>query len=196
MAQDNHIATLVKRRREELGLSLREVARRADVTAAFISQVERSQSNTSIDSLRRIADALDVSLLYFLSNHRPASEASGSGPSSPSVFVVRSDCRPRLTLPDSRVSYELLVPDLNRQTEVIRGCLPPGSGNVARPLKAPTEECIYVLSGSLLIEVESETVILHAGDNIFFSGRGLTRLECASKDEDAVWISVITPPVF
>lgn len=196
MVQDTHIATRIRKRRDELGLSLREVARRADVTAAFISQVERGQSNTSIDSLRRIADALDVSLLYFLSNHRPSPGEPASSESGSRVFVVRSDCRPRLTLPESRVSYELLVPDLNRQTEVIRGCLPPGSGNVARPLKAPTEECIYVLSGSLLVEVEGESVILHAGDNIFFSGRGLTRLECASPVEDAVWISVITPPVF
>jgi transcriptional regulator with XRE-family HTH domain len=196
MAQDRHIAGLVKKRREELGLSLREVGRRAGLTAAFISQVERGKSNTSIDSLRRIADALDVSLLYFLSNHRSSADPEVPPERGTSVFVVRSDCRPRLTLPDSRVSYELLVPDLTRQTEVIRGCLPPGSGNVARRLKAPTEECIYVVSGSLLVEVEGQTVVLHAGDNIFFSGRGLTRLECASKDEDAVWISVITPPVF
>ncbi|MEW5719924.1 MAG: helix-turn-helix transcriptional regulator, partial [Chloroflexota bacterium] len=53
----------VKERRTEIGLSLRELADKADLTASFISQVERNQTKPSIDSLRRIAEALGVSIL-------------------------------------------------------------------------------------------------------------------------------------
>lgn len=183
----------IRQRREELGLSLREVARRTSLTASFLSLLERGQSNASIDSLRKIADALDVTLLHFL-GEAPASEARTSG--SAAVWVVRANVRPRLILPDEGATYELLTPDVNRTVEVFRGCLSPGSGNVARPLKQPIEECIYVLAGKLLVEVAGQTVILDPGDNIYFEGATLTRLECASENEDAVWISVITPPVF
>lgn len=45
-------------RRKETGQSLRDLAGKRDLTASFISQVERGQTNPSIDSLRRIAEAL------------------------------------------------------------------------------------------------------------------------------------------
>lgn len=185
----------IKTRRKELGLSLREVARQIGLTASFLSQVERGQSNASLDSLRRIADALDTSLLQLLEEDIPAPDISRSD-NGRHVHLVRAGYRPRRKLPDSDVSYELLTPDTNRDIEVIRGCISPGSGNVARPLKVPTEECVYVLSGALLLGLDSEVYVLHPGDSIYFEGAQLKRIECASDDEDAEWLSMITPAVF
>lgn len=181
----------IKARRQELGLSLRDLARRADVSASFLSQVERGASNTSLDSLRRIAEALDVPVMFFLFEERPSST-----PGERLVFVLRNGYRPKLNLKDSRVSYEMLTPDLNRKMEVVLGRLAPGSGNVARPLKVPTEECIYVLSGCLLVGIGPEEFVLCPGDSVYFEGVKLTKLACASAAEDAVWISMITPPAF
>jgi quercetin dioxygenase-like cupin family protein len=63
-------------------------------------------------------------------------------------------------------------------------------------LREPTEEFIYVLSGDLIIGLEEREYTLHAGDSICFKGEKLVKLECAGDDRDAIWISVITPPVF
>lgn len=191
MSEEIDIGKRIRRRRKEIGLSLREVARRADITASFLSQVERNQSNVSIDSLRRIAEALSVPVLYFLSEHSTPADTRAK-----QAVVVRSGYRPRLDFPSNKVFYELLTPDLNRQMEAIRGRLAPGSGNVARRLSAPTEEFIYVLTGALLIGVGDEEHILHPGDSIYFEGVQLKRLECASEHEDVIWLSIITPPVF
>jgi transcriptional regulator with XRE-family HTH domain len=190
VATSTNVGHRIKQRRQALGLSLREVARKAGVSAAFVSQVERGQSNTSIDTLRRIAEALDVPILYFLSDDTSAKTSTCT------VHVVRSSHRPQLQFQDDRVSYQLLTPDLQRTMEVIVGQLSPGSGNIARPLKVPTEECIYVISGALVVGVNNEQYILHAGDSIYFEGTALNKLACASESEDAVWISMITPPVF
>jgi transcriptional regulator with XRE-family HTH domain len=190
MSDQTKIGVRIKQRRQELGLSLREVARRAQVSASFLSQVERGVSNTSLDSLRRIAEALDVPILYFLFEGPEYQAGEGL------VFVLRSGYRPKIDLRDSRVSYELLTPDLNRKMEVIVGRLAPGSGNVARRLKVPTEEFIYVLSGCLLIGIGQEEFFLRCGDSVYFEGVQLNKLACGCEDEDAVWISVITPPVF
>lgn len=184
------IADRIKQRRHELGLSQRAVARRAGVSPSFMSQLERGESNASLDSLRRIAEALDVPVLHFLAEEqRPVGDEK-------LVFLLRNGYRPKLALSDDRVVYELLTPDLNRQMEVILGRLAPGSGNVARPLKVPTEECIYVLSGCLLVALGREEFELCPGDSVYFEGVQLKKLACASEDEDAVWLSFITPPAF
>jgi transcriptional regulator with XRE-family HTH domain len=187
-AEDLYIGQRIKARRKRAGYSLRELASRTELTAAFLSQVERGQVNPSISSLRRIAEALEVSMLSFL-----AESAQASGPKySP---VVRVERRSKLNLPDSKVTYELLTPDLAHKIEVVAGCISPGTGNVARPLREPTEEWIYVLSGALLITLGSDNYILNPGDTIMFEGAELKTIACASQ-EDATWISVITPPVF
>ena len=91
----------IKAQRNELGQSLRALAKDVDLTASFLSQIERNQADPSIKSLRRIADALGVPMLYFLSDD------DATDP------VVRRDRRNQLVIPESGVTYELLTPDLN-----------------------------------------------------------------------------------
>ena len=59
----------MKHRRNELNLSLRALAEKTDLSAAFLSQIECGKSNPSLNSLQRIAEALHVSLSYFLSTN-------------------------------------------------------------------------------------------------------------------------------
>ena len=193
----NSLGRRIQTRRKAAGLSLRALAAKIGRTASFISQIELDQVNPSIDSLRRIAEALQVSILYFLS------DGVSPEPQSPPTQVIarihacraRQD-RSKLTLPVSGVTYELLTPDLAHRMEAICGRLAPNTGNVARRLREPTEEFIYVLSGSLCVGLGKKEHILCSGDSIYFEGSDLRKLSCASKTEDAVWISVITPPIF
>lgn len=184
MDQAVQVGKRVRARRLQLGSSLRELARKTDLTASFLSQVETGQANTSINSLRRIAEALNVSILYFLQEgprHDP---------------VVRADRRPKITLSGSKVTYELLTSDLARKLEVLQGTLSPQMGNVARPLREPTEECIIVLSGSLDVGLETEEYALGPGDSIYFEGHQLRKLANHSEVDEVTWISIITPPAF
>lgn len=187
----------VKRRRLELGMAGRELARRTGLSASFISQVERGKTNVSLESLRLIAEQLDVSILHFLSD-TPQSPEPAAVPENtlPQLnnSVVQVAERPTITFPDTGVSYELLTRDLSRKMEAVCGRLAPGTGNVARRLRQPTEEFIYVLSGSLIVGLGSERHRLDPGDTIYFEGHNLSEITCASEDEDAVWVSVLTPP--
>lgn len=206
MTPDLSIGNRIRQLRSKKGLSLRELARRTDVTASFLSQVERGTSSLSLDSLFRIAEALDVSLIHFLgeeradikdvSVHLDPIPCDGDDRISGYSPVVRGGCRPRLILPPSGVEYELLVPDLSAGLEAVMGRLAPGTGNVARRLREPTEEFIYVLSGTLIVGLDLYEHVLNAGDSICFKGETLTKLACGSPDHEVAWISVITPPVF
>lgn len=204
--QQDIVGQRIKIRRKEIGFTIRELARRTGLSASFISQVENSKTKVSLDSLRLIAEHLDTPMHYFFSE--PPIEESytaaitpcddDSAPSQTMEYspVVRAGCRPQLFLPDSGVNYELLVKDLTRNMEPFMGRLSPGTGNVARRLRNPTEEFLFVLAGKLLVGIEENEYILNPGDSIYFEGYDLQKLVCASETEDAVWISVITPPVF
>ena len=45
-SEDIQVGQRIKERRQLLGISLRELANRTELSAAFLSQVERGQANT------------------------------------------------------------------------------------------------------------------------------------------------------
>ncbi len=205
MPQDLNIGSRLKARRNELGISLRELGRRTDLSASFLSQVELNKTSLSIDSMRRIAEALDAPILSFFTGqaHTPQETPEPPAPSceepdDPTGYspVVRAGCRPKLTLPPSGVTYELLTRELGRKMEALCGRLAPGAPNIVRRLREPTEELVYVLSGALLVGLGDKEYTLNRGDTIYFCGDQLQKMTCASETEDAVWISIITPAVF
>lgn len=177
------IGDRIRARRTELGLSLRDLAKKVDLTASFLSQLERDMADPSIRSLRKIADALGVPVLHFLS------EVDEPNP------VVRRGGRKKLILPDSRAVVELLSPDLNRKIEMFVTRVPPQERNIAHPLPHPTEECILVLEGSLRVTVNETEYLLETGDSIYFEGASLCNMSVAG-DEPTVFVSAITPAVF
>ena len=63
IAPFEEIARIVLMRRAELGLSQRELAERMKTSHSAISRIESGQHRTSVDTLRRLADALELRLL-------------------------------------------------------------------------------------------------------------------------------------
>ncbi len=66
---DSFVGQKLKQRRGELNLSLRAVSAQTGLSAAFLSQIERGKSNPSLKSLQNIANALGVTLNYFLTTY-------------------------------------------------------------------------------------------------------------------------------
>ncbi|MDZ4159664.1 MAG: XRE family transcriptional regulator [Anaerolineaceae bacterium] len=204
------VGSRIKEKRQCEGLSIRELARRTGLTASFISQVENEKANVSLDSLRRISEALGVQMLYFLSEPgiQPEADAEEQAPvpaekmtgvrqiidrSSP---LIKKNMRPQIFLPDSGITYELLTSRLDHKMEAFMGQIAPGTGNVAGRLSIPTEEFMYCLTGVLKVGILDQVYTLEAGDSLYFEGTNLTSISSGSDTEVTVWISVITPPAF
>jgi len=202
VSPDANVGTRLRARREEIGLSLRKLAQSTGLTASFLSQVEHGKANLSLNSLQRLSEALQVPLLYFLADSNGSAEATArpAEPETPPPLeyspITPHDQRLKLVLPVTGVEYGLLVPSLTRKMVALYGHLECGTENVARRLREPSEEFIYVLSGKLLVGLSSGEFVVGTGDTIYFDGEQLQRLQCASDDEDVTWISVITPAVF
>jgi transcriptional regulator with XRE-family HTH domain len=171
----------IRERRRECGLSLQALATRTGLTPSFISLIERDINRPSLESLWRIAEALEVPLFYF-------TETNDENP------VVRHDQRVRVTFPPGHLTCELLVPGLRHRMEMFIAHAHPSAGNIARATQHDSEECIYVVEGSLRVRLHDTDYVLMAGDSVYFHGRSLQAI-CAQGRRQATFISAITPPV-
>jgi transcriptional regulator with XRE-family HTH domain len=178
--------------RLEKQLTLQAVAERARVSQSLISQVERGLASPSINTLRRIAGALDVPIAaLFLGGSMSDDEIDGAG----SRLVVRRRERKGLRVPRSKVVYELLTPDLNRKVEFIWIEYEPGAITHLEPMSHPGEENALCLEGSVVVTIDGQDFVLTQGDSISFDSGRLHQVENRSKRK-AVLVSAITPPAF
>ncbi|NUR06324.1 MAG: helix-turn-helix transcriptional regulator [Nocardioidaceae bacterium] len=167
--------------REERGLSVRRLAAAASVSPALVSQVERGINDPSLDSLRRLAEALDVPLFDLFAEPREEHD----------LTVVRAADRIEVGTPGD-VRYTRLSSG-SGVLEVLEGVLEPGGRSSSEPWSHPAEECAVVTSGRLLVEVAGRRATLEAGDSCSFDSRRPHRY-LNDGDERAVFVLSVTPP--
>jgi transcriptional regulator with XRE-family HTH domain len=178
------LGAYIKARRLELELSLRDLAATTGLSATFLSNLERGVANPTLDSLRKVSNALTIPLLFM---------ANVPQETSP---VVRYNERRHLNLLNGQIRYEILTPKLTKKMVLFEACIMAEDGNiVVGPLAEPTEECLVMLSGRINIRLNDQNYELEAGDSIYFDGGSLESI-IALGDTEARYISAITPPVF
>lgn len=183
-SRNTDIGPLIRSRRKDLGLSLRELAERTGVTHGFLGQIERGESSPSIETFLRIANALKAPVTYFIENDPPSDETD-----SRHVDAVLQQ-----RLSSDSIHYEMLSRDFSHKMELFRARMSSGATWVSRDLGQPTEQVIYVLQGRLKITLSSGEQIVDANSFHYMNGDSLRGLEAVG-DGETVWISVITPPV-
>ncbi|NPV56602.1 MAG: helix-turn-helix transcriptional regulator [Anaerolineae bacterium] len=203
---DDQINTFIglrlRQRRKEMHRTLREVADESNLTASFLSQVERGKVSLSLNSLHAIARALDMPVLSLLADETGSRQAEqspteGVNDGQPSYSpMVHRDERSKVIFPVSGVTLELMVPSIGRKMVGYKGRLSPGKVHTASKLREPTEEFLYVIAGALMIELTDGSYIVRADESIYFEGEKLVRMVCASENEEVLWVCAITPPVF
>ena len=178
------VGTELRRRRTEMGLTLRELAEAAGLTSGFLSQVENDHASPSLKSLGRIAEVLRVPLFHLLSS--PVREP-----------VVRADERPAFPwIGDSDIEIELLTPHRDWQMLPFLRVMRPNEIDEAVMLEHAREEWIMVQSGKIDVELApSEHHLLGPGDSIHYEG---SRLRCISNktNRPATYVCMMTPPPF
>lgn len=179
------LGSRIRERRKELGLGLQALADQTGLTASFLSLVERNLTSPSLDSLIKIAEALDVPFFHLTRNQ---ARAANSNP------VVRHDARVRLSFPQGDLTSELLVPNLRGRLEVFISRGKPNTGNIARVPAHDSEEVIYLMTGTLRVRLLATDYMLNAGDSIYFQLSTLREI-CVEGKREATWLTAITPPV-
>ena len=174
------IGRRVRALRNEHRYSIRKLSSLADVSASLISEVERSRVEPSISVLKRLATALDTTLMYFFT------EQANEG------RVMRSTERPRL---DSHgvaggITFELLASDELKEIEPVYGRYEIGATMGEDPVTHEGVEWGMVVRGRLKVMLEGEVYFLQPGDSIWFPSTIPHRIaNVADEPTEYVWVN-------
>lgn len=176
----------LREERDRLGLSLRELARRLEVSPSLVSQIETGKTQPSVRTLYAIVSELGVSVddMFAVAEPPPGSPPTGEGP------VQRAHDRRVIEL-ESGVRWERLTPWHDPDVDFLYAIYEVGgaSSSDGKLLRHNGREFGLVLSGRLSVTVGFEEHLLGPGDSISFDSGTPHRLR---NDGDeivhAIWV--------
>mgnify|MGYP001184331781 FL=1 len=175
------VGSALRKRRNELEMTLRELAGKADLTSGYLSQIENDLVSPSLKSLGRLAEALRIPVFHLLST-------SLGNP------VMRANERTVVKWMDTGVEVVLLTPYRDWQILPFHRTMAPGEATKAVRLERAREEWYFVLSGTIRVTLtDDETFVLSEGDSIHIESSRLDEISNPSEDT-STFISMMTPP--
>lgn len=178
-----NVGSLIRRERQNQGLSLRELARRVGISASMLSQVETGRTRPSVSTIYAIATELGLSIDALLSDKEEAvaNAAAAAGPRvrrGPVGASAAADLASQLVRPEQRrklelesgVTWELLSDLLPHLVDFMFVTYEPGgrSSSSGKLMRHTGTEFAFLLRGKLKIQVGFDEYILQAGDALAF----------------------------
>ena len=171
--------------RKSRKMTLDDLAQQLDRSVGWVSQIERDISIPTMDDLRQIAGVFGVPMSLFFGTATAAVSEQGR--------VVRSAARRAIGERESGLIETLVSPDLTDDFEVIHSTFNPGS-LIETPVKRPTTEVGYLISGKLDIWIEGEAFTVEAGDSFRIKEAAFRWANIYDAPAVSVW--VISPPIY
>lgn len=176
------LGALLRARRKEMGMTLTELAEKAELSAAFISQAERGKATPSIVSLINIAKSLGTDINYFIT------------PPEPTTLVKRAD-NPQYLDIGSPVTYSRLDSNIrNQRMNILMMTIPPGT-SLPVVHRDEGEDFFYILEGEIQQIIGGDVFTLKKGDSAHHN----TQVDhsCSNtSDKDCVLLWAGTPILF
>ncbi len=182
------IGSKIKKLRQQQGLSLNQIAKRAGVSGMTIHKLERSEMNPTITVLMKIADAFGEKVSFFLGEENNDFEYVQGAEYTPQGRGKRFRNSARSTRVDY-IAFRLK----DAKLLVLFTSLKAGTKSGLKPQAHPGEEFVFCLSGAIRYEVGGRSYLLKKGDSLHFYAHLPHRWEVTGgKGTKNLW--VITPP--
>ncbi|MGM1032195.1 MAG: helix-turn-helix domain-containing protein [Bacillota bacterium] len=152
---DDSIGIKIKKLRKERKLTLKQVSDKTNLSISFLSQVERLKSSITLESLKKVSEALDVNPSFFFSN--PVKKTKST--------IVRNALSDLNNRPNSFIYKDLGGNLDNPLFTPLLVMLKPGD-NRGSSYSHKGQEFLYVLEGSLTVLIDDEEHDLHPFDCI------------------------------
>ena len=178
------IGQRLREARQQRGMTIQELARLTELSKGFLSQIENDKASPSLDTLERIAQAVDVPLAYILL------------PEERRMHVVRAADRPTYRYGAAGLNVEVLSPLPQRGIALQLVELPQGAASGDADHFHPGEECHVVLDGVVRAEQGDHAVILHAGDAFYWDGSIPHRVVNVGNEPARLMIALAAPAHF
>lgn len=180
-AEPRPLGPKLRRLRERNGVGVVEAARRASISAGFLSSIERAQANPSIATLQRLAMAYGTTVMDLF--QAPRRKERLVRPSDRRVLDVQSGVRMELLSTGATMLQSMLFR------------VAPLSGSDGS-YSHQGEEFIYMMAGTLEVWLdEMECFVLNEGDSFWFEST-LGHRWFNPSDHEAVLLWINTPPTF
>lgn len=178
----SNLGALIRQERQKRGLTLVQVCKRARISPAFLSLVERGKATPSLGSLAGIAEALGLPVSTFVQIGLSADA------------VTRAGQRARFSIGNSALRYERLSTVFpGQQIDAVMIHIPPDYR--AETISHTGEEWIYVVAGELQQTIDRTTVVLGPGDTCHFRGDSPHSYANRGKTPvSVIWVGTV--PVF
>ena len=169
--------------RRRRGLTTGELAARVQVTSGFISQLEHSKTDPSLQTLQRVAAVLQVPLSYLLLDEETKPR------------VTRMGERHVIQTGDGGLRASILSPLPSHYLELVLLEIPPGGMSWRKGQFHDGHECHLVVQGKVRALYGGQCYLLDTGDSIFWDGAAPHGLENVG-DEVAQIVIALAPPAF
>jgi transcriptional regulator with XRE-family HTH domain len=156
--------------RRARGLSIKDAAAQAGISASFLSLVERGQSDLAMNRLLRLLQIYDTSLVELVAPAEP-----------PRSAVVRHGEEVRVTSAGEQIDAYLLVADTDRPLVPMVWVYEPGAA-MGEQASLPTDHFSHVIAGSIVIETDDGEEPLSAGDTIYLRAGRRFRIRNAGEE--------------
>jgi transcriptional regulator with XRE-family HTH domain len=193
------VGAQLRERRFAVGMSLRELARRIDVSPSLVSQIETGKIQPSVRTLIAIVSELGLSVDHIFEraglgagSALPAPEAAAAASDLPGAgSVFRADQRRVIRL-ETGVEWQRMTTWEDPEVEFIIAVYAVGGSSSpdGTLMRHSGREFGLILSGILHVIVAFEEHVLKPGDSITFRSTVPHRLHNEGPEEvRAVWIS-------
>ena len=165
-------------------MTIQDLAQKSSVSSNMISRIERGLTIPSVEILMKIASVFDKSINYFVEEVKTTHE----------VVFSSAGSRAKTVYDDSdNMHTESFTSGLRDPQFTSFFCtVPKGGTSGDRNMYHPGDELIYILSGSIRIEIAKETHILNSGDSLSFKSHLPHRWDNIGED-DAKVIWTLSP---
>jgi len=161
---ERYLGNTIKELRQQHGLTIAEVADRADISRGMLSKIENAQTATSLETLSRLAHALGVSMATLFRRYDVPGGGAQLVKDGEGMEVVRRGTKRGHT-------YHLLSYDQGptKQFEPFLITIDHES-EVFPTFEHPGTEFIYMLEGKIEYRHGQNTYVLEPGDSLTFRG--------------------------
>ncbi|MBS7527494.1 helix-turn-helix transcriptional regulator [Fusibacter paucivorans] len=182
MINIDDIGKKLKKIRTDKNITLKQLSEKTSLSISFISQVERGVSSLTVTSLKKIADALGVSLNDVVTYKENDS------------YAYKKDHPVFLRMRNDYASHQIVSGKFDGKK--LEGIIFTIAANTEMDSFAHEgEEFHYVIKGKADFYIDDVKYVVEAGDTIHFPST-IDHKICNSTDDEIVIMSVLTPSLF
>jgi transcriptional regulator with XRE-family HTH domain len=184
--KDQPIGARVHFLRQQRNITLEELSSRSGLTKSFVSKVERGISVPSISTAKSLAESFGLTVSQLL----------GEDNSDNSVCLVRKRDRPSFMKGEEAGGYDYEMIAAGKQYKRMEPYImrPPMRFQDGRKFDHLGEEFMFVLSGSIEVELGGKSYELNSGDALYFDSHFSHRTRSLGRKNAEVLVVITAQP--